>query len=197
MNTYSSIYLWNSLGKLASTSGSLVIKLDKSMHGKNLTCHNRNSVGETFLNMTLDIKCSFKYLFFRLFLYFSSIFFQKQIDAPKFREKPAPILKLANNNTCENVTLTCKIDSNPRSITVWLKNYEQLVHIGESLTLNLRNASQANESSQKSLVQGKYTCRSKVDGFQEIFATSSVLVNGGSDFLNKKLRSIKTNSVGY
>jgi hypothetical protein len=73
------------------------------------------------------------------------------------------------NETFKNISLTCKADSNPRSLILWMKNYNQIVFIGDTLNLN-----HSNESS----IQGEYTCRVKTDEFDDIFATTSILVNG-------------------
>ena len=47
----------SSHNKLAGNNGNLVLKLNRNMNGKNLTCYNVNSMGETYLNFLLEIKC--------------------------------------------------------------------------------------------------------------------------------------------
>jgi hypothetical protein len=56
----------SSNNKLAGNNGNLVLKLNRNMNGKNLTCYNVNSIGETYLNFLLEIKCKLKNNFFNL-----------------------------------------------------------------------------------------------------------------------------------
>ena len=56
-----------------------------------------------------------------------------------------------------------------------MKNYNQIVFIGDTLNLN-----HSNESS----IQGEYTCRVKTDEFDDILATTSILVNGMSIYID-------------
>ena len=79
--------------------------------------------------------------------------------------KPAPMIML--NRTIREINLKCQVDSNPEGVIVWFKNLNQIIHIGENLRL-LRS----NESS----MQGEYTCIARVEGFNEISATTSVLI---------------------
>jgi hypothetical protein len=82
-------------------------------------------------------------------------------------ETPPAFLIL--NDTIGEVKLSCKVDANPKSLIFWFKNANQILTIGD--TLRLRHS---NESS----IQGEYTCKAKTNGFDEIFATSSILVKG-------------------
>ena len=71
------------------------------------------------------------------------------------------------NQTTREINLKCQVDSNPESVIVWLKNLNQIIHVGENLRLFLTN---------ETSIQGEYTCIARVEGFNEISATTSILI---------------------
>ena len=99
-----------------------------------------------------------------------TIFF---LDEPKFLETPPAFIIL--NDTFNEVHLSCKVDANPKSLIFWFKNVNKIISIGDTLRLN-----HSNESS----IQGEYTCKAKTNGFDDIFATTSILVKGKKNLKN-------------
>ena len=81
-------------------------------------------------------------------------------------EIPKPLIIL--NNTQKSVALTCKTNSNPNALIVWLKNEQKIIHIGETLNFNIDKLED---------VIGEYSCRAKVNGFNEIISKTSIVAN--------------------
>ena len=80
---------------------------------------------------------------------------------------PQPIIIL--NNTQKSVLLTCKTNSNPNALIVWLKNEQKIIHIGETLQIKIDKLED---------VRGEYTCRAKVNGYNEIMSKTSIVADG-------------------
>lgn len=63
------------------------------------------------------------------------------------------------------MSLICKVDSNPKPVIYWVRNKNEVVHIGERININ------------RNLI-GEYACQARVNGFKPIMSKVSVVSDG-------------------
>ena len=93
-----------------SMSGSIQLKITREMNGYTLNCFNENSIGNSVIKHLLNVSYP-----------------------PQFKESLRSVINI--NNPKEQVSLNCKVDSNPPAQIIWLKNDKDIVGYGETFEL--------------------------------------------------------------
>lgn len=96
-----------------------------------------------------------------------------------FIKKPDSIVVVRNKT--EKVSLECTVDSNPKAEIRWVKNFDQMIHIGEELNLNEN-------------FDGEYECQAHYETFSPISSKVSLITEGPPLFIGKDTFYISSNN---
>ncbi|RNA37103.1 irregular chiasm C-roughest isoform X1 [Brachionus plicatilis] len=91
-------------------------------------------------------------------------------NPPKFLNKPDSIVVMRNKT--DRISLNCSVDSNPKSEIHWIKNFDQVIHIGESLNLSDN-------------FDGEYECQAHSERFPPISSKVSLITEGPPLFIGQ------------
>lgn len=75
-------------------------------------------------------------------------------------------------NKTDRISLNCSVDSNPKSEIHWIKNFDQVIHIGESLNLSDN-------------FDGEYECQAHSERFPPISSKVSLITEGPPLFIGQ------------